>query len=236
MHIQIFYTIHSGSTILEAFTLQNTHYSAAHRHGWNIPGHSSGVSQETGRRIYAAWPQKRNTQEGQINFSDCWQLCFPKALPPPCLSHEFTAWQTCIIMMTSCCSHWGPSLTTMPGWQLTTNPIFWTVQKSNSQSVFLLSPHCLRIPWPLTIGTLLMGFKSTAQTVKLYTNLSGSFFCIWHSEQSSIQELQNNMKKKKAQLSEKAHTGSGSCSTPKCVHTLFPVCEKYKNRTKGTPS
>lgn len=98
MHIQIIYTIQSGLTILEAFTLQNTHYSAAHRHGWNIPGQSSGVSQEAGRlmRIYVAWPQKRNIQEGQTNFSDCWQLCFPKALPPPGLSHEFTEWQTCI--------------------------------------------------------------------------------------------------------------------------------------------
>lgn len=47
-------------------------------------------------RISVAYPQQGSTREWQMNLPDCWQLCFPKALPWPCLSHELVAWQTCI--------------------------------------------------------------------------------------------------------------------------------------------
>ena len=117
-HIQIICTIQSGLTIMDAFTLQNTHYSAAHTHGQNIPGYSSGISQEADSliRIYVACPQQGSTQEWQINFSDYWQLCFSKCPSTSLLVTWVGSMTNLHYMITSCCPHWGSVLIAVPGW------------------------------------------------------------------------------------------------------------------------
>lgn len=117
-HIQIICATQSGLTIMNAFTLQNTRYSAAHTHGQNIPGYSSGVSQEAGGliRIYVACPQQGSTQEWHINFSDCWQPFFPKSPSTSLLVTWDGSMTNLHYLITSCCPHWGPILITVPGW------------------------------------------------------------------------------------------------------------------------
>lgn len=118
VHIQTLCTNQSGLTIMDIFTLQNTQYSAAYRHGQNIPGYSSCASQETGSliRIYVACSQQGSPQHWQINFSDCWQLCSSKC-PFTSLLVTWVGRMTNLhYVITSCCTHWGSALITVPGW------------------------------------------------------------------------------------------------------------------------